>query len=93
MTTSTRAATQTLNALLARMQYRADPHADATMASILGPWTRPSDSAAALSAEGTRPTLAEQWQPQWKKLAAVSRTFEQWRDNRSIAGWRHWLAG
>lgn len=80
-----------LGTLLDRMQYCADPLADAVIARILGPWNQLTDSAAAaqiVAAGPTNMTLAIQWQMQWEKLAAVSRTFEQWPDNRSITDWQ-----
>ena len=81
------------NILTGRMQYRADPLADATIDCILGPWNHLPESVAAAKlmvagANSTKTLLAEQWQPQWQKLASVSRTFEQWSDNRNVIGWR-----
>ena len=81
------------NILMGRMQYRADPLADATIDRILGPWNHLPESLAAAkllvaSAESSKTLLAAQWQPQWQKLASVSRTFEQWSDNRNVIGWR-----
>ena len=73
----------TLNTLLDRMQYCADPLADATISNILGPWTLPPDTPVT-----SQPLLMAQWLPQWQKLAQVSQTFLQWSDNRSITDWK-----
>ncbi len=64
--------------LLDRMQYQADPLADATMRAIMGDWPQP-----AASANPPQPLL-----PQWKKLATVSRLFQQWQDNRGLIDWQ-----
>ena len=72
-----------MNALLDRMQFRADPLADATIADILGLWSQPVPNTPA-----AQPMLATNWQPHWQKLATVNRMFEQWPDNRSLASWR-----
>jgi hypothetical protein len=80
----------TLNSLLDRMQFRADPLADATINAILGPWEQLPDAAAIaqLAAANDWATLAPTWQAQWQKLAAVSRTFAQWTDNSAIDNWQ-----
>ncbi len=72
--------------VLDRMQYRADPLADATIAGILGDWISavPSEEASASQT---------QWGNQWEKLATVSRVFEQWPDNRSLVDWSAQRAG
>lgn len=90
MTASRAVLPDTLDTLLDRMQYRADPLADMTINDILGPWDQLADAAAAvkLQESGEAATLAAQWQPQWQKLAAVTQTFAQWTDNGSISGWR-----
>ena len=95
MTASSAVAPDSLHTLLDRMQFRADPLADDTIANILGPWHQLPDAAAAVAllAAGNRSTLAMQWQPQWQKLATVSQTFEQWTDNRSISEWEATRAG
>ncbi len=59
---------------LAQMQYLADPLADATIASILGPWP--------LSPDANGP--AEHWQ----KIAQVNRQFEHWTSNQGLMNWR-----
>jgi ER-bound oxygenase mpaB/B'/Rubber oxygenase, catalytic domain len=64
--------------LLDHMQYQADPLADATMRAIMGDWQQPAASA----------NQSERLQPQWKKLATVSRLFQQWHDNRGLIDWR-----
>jgi hypothetical protein len=68
-----------LNTLLDRMQYRADPLADDTISRILGAWNLAPMAA-------SNPTALAQ--PQWQKLAAITQTFTQWQDNRSINDWR-----
>jgi hypothetical protein len=66
--------------LLDRMQYEADPLADSTIAAILGPWQRPHVSA-------TRAELLEENASRWELLAAVSRVFDDWKDNTSVERW------
>ena len=90
MTASRAVLPDTLDTLLDRMQYRADPLADRTINDILGPWGQLPDAVAAvkLLASGEASTLVAHWQPQWQKLAAVTQTFAQWTDNGSISGWR-----
>ena len=83
MNPSNNARSDTLNTLLDRMQYCADPLADATITNILGPWTLPQDAPVT-----SPPLLMAQWLPQWQKLAQVSQTFLQWSDNRSITDWK-----
>ena len=56
------------DAVLDRMQYRADPLADETIARIVA------------SQEGGGST-------QTATLAAITRVFEQWSDNRSLVDW------
>ena len=77
-----------LNTRLDRMRFRADPLADRTIASILGPWAQLPDAAAAaqIAATGNWAAQAATWQTQWQKLAAVSRAFAGWSDNRAIDG-------
>jgi hypothetical protein len=65
---------------LDRMQYEADPLADAAIAAILGPWQ--SVHAAATPAE-----LVAANAERWQLLADVSRVFEDWTDNASVAHW------
>ena len=86
MNPSIDAAPLVTEALLDRMQYRADPLADTTMSSILGPWNF-------LLTDASPKVLATTWQPQWEKIAIVSQTFAQWPDNRSIANWQGLGAG
>lgn len=62
---------------LDRMQFRADPLADDTMAAVMGPWPV-TDNEGMLAA----------WQSQWKKIAAVTREFAHWTSNEKIADWR-----
>jgi hypothetical protein len=91
----TPSATKSSHDLLDRMQYRADPLADATIENILGPWQQPGPRAVAEPGSGDhRPTIASlvgvagQWQQQWQKLATVTEQFQQWPDNASIDAWR-----
>ena len=72
------------------MQYHADPLADATIATILGPWENLPNApmAVELQRAGNFSTLAAQWQPQWQKLATITQTFARWSDNRSITDWQ-----
>ncbi len=67
---------------LDRMQYEADPLADSTIAAILGPWQ-------GLHASATRAELLAENAHRWELLGAVSRVFEDWKDNASI---EHWVA-
>ena len=84
-----------LNTRLDRMRLRADPLADRTIASILGPWAQLPNAAAAaqIAAIGNWAAQAATWQTQWQKLAAVSRAFAGWSDNRAIDGWQATGAG
>ncbi len=66
--------------LLDRMQYEADPLADSTIAAILGPWQ-------GLHASATRAELLADNAGRWERLAAVSRVFDDWKDNASIERW------
>ena len=66
--------------LLDRMQYEADPLADGTIAAILGPWRQVHVSA-------TRAELLAENASRWELLAAVSRVFDDWKDNASIERW------
>ena len=84
------------NALLDRMQYQADPLADATINNILGDWLLPNippehaSGDAVLGAQSQSQTQTQwqmQWQPNWQKLAMVSAIFEQWTDNQNLVEW------
>lgn len=66
--------------LLDHMRYQADPLADAAIASILGTWEQPSESAPVLQLLSANAT-------QWERLATVSRVFAQWDSNRSVEHW------
>jgi hypothetical protein len=68
------------NELLDRMQYEADPLADGTIAAILGPWQGVHDCA-------TRDELLACNAVRWELLAAVSRVFDDWKDNAGIEQW------
>ena len=69
------------DALLDRMEYQADPLADATIAAILGPW---ADAAGSATAAGLQSAHAGHWQ----RLEAVNRVFAQWETNRGVETWR-----
>ena len=69
--------------LLDRMEYQADPLADATIAAILGPWD--ATAAAAPVAVGALQSLHAE---QWRRLEAVNRVFAQWETNLGIETWR-----
>ena len=66
--------------LLDRMQYEADPLADRTIAAILGPWQ-------GLHASATRAELAAQNAARSERLAAVTRVFDDWKNNASVQRW------
>ncbi len=66
--------------LLDRMQYEADPLADRTIAAILGPWQ-------GVHARATPEALLAGNAERWERLAAVSRVFEDWKDNASLEHW------
>ncbi|HJW10727.1 MAG TPA: oxygenase MpaB family protein [Albitalea sp.] len=68
------------NEQLDRMQYEADPLADAAIAAILGPWQ-------GVHAAATPVELVAANAERWQLLAAVSRVFEDWTDNASITHW------
>lgn len=61
-------------ARLAHMQYVADPPADSTIASILGPWPMSPD--------------ADSQARHWQKIAQMSRQFEHWKTNQSLVNWQ-----
>ncbi len=67
--------------LLDRMQYQADPLADATIAAILGPWQP-------LAATATAVELASTYALQWQRLDLVSKVFAQWDLNQHLVDWR-----
>jgi hypothetical protein len=66
------------NDQLDRMQFRADPLADDTMAAIMGPW---ADAANAFPQD-------PEWEKQWKKIAAVNRVFGDWTSNENLSAWQ-----
>jgi hypothetical protein len=69
------------DALLASMQYVADPLADATVSAILGPWEEQygaSDTGQLKAVQATR----------WAKLAIVSAQMQQWESNGRLADWQ-----
>ena len=66
--------------LLDRMQYEADPLADRTIAAILGPWQN-------VHAQATPSELLDGNADRWRLLAAVSRVFDDWKDNASLRRW------
>jgi hypothetical protein len=68
------------NDFLDRMQFEADPVADAAVAAVLDPWSEAhaGTSHAELLAANAR---------QWELLGAVNRVFDDWKDNASIARW------
>ena len=66
--------------LLDRMQYEADPLADRTIAAILGPWQN-------VHAQATPSELLDGNADRWERLAAVSRVFDDWKDNASLRRW------
>lgn len=66
--------------LLDRMQYAADPLADNTIAAILGPWQ-------GLHASATGAELLAENADRWALLGAVSRVFDDWKDNASLEQW------
>lgn len=83
-----------LQTLLQRMQYCADPLADTTIETIVGPWIGLPDATVAHSLEAASwQALLAQWAPQWQRLATVTQTFAHWTDNRSITNWRASGAG
>ena len=68
------AESQVSRARAAHMRYLADPLADTTMATILGPWPLTYDAAGQAA--------------QWQKIAQVNRQFEQWKTNLSLLNWQ-----
>jgi ER-bound oxygenase mpaB/B'/Rubber oxygenase, catalytic domain len=66
------------NDQLDRMQFRADPLADDTMAAIMGPW---ADAANAFPPD-------PEWEKQWKKIAAVTKVFGDWASNGNLSAWQ-----
>lgn len=72
------------DAALDRMQYRADPLADDTVARIVGAW--PATSASA-SASATAEVHLERNHAQWQRLDAATRAMSQWQGNAALAAW------
>lgn len=70
------------NALLDRMQYRADPLADSAIAHAIS-------SADVLhgTTEDSAIGLAAARQPSWRRLSAITRIFGDWTDNAVLARW------
>jgi len=68
------------NDFLDRMQFEADPVADAAVAAILGPWQD-------VHAATTHAEMLSANARQWELLGAVNRVFEDWKDNASVARW------
>jgi len=67
--------------LLARLQYEADPPADAAVARIVGNWAEmPSDASAQ--------QLRDAHQAQWDRLQQATALLQQLGDNGSLALWR-----
>lgn len=62
------------DALLDVMEMHADPLADHTIATLLGPW---ADTAA----------LAPPDAPQWQRIVGVNQALAQWSDNAALATW------
>lgn len=80
------------DAMLDRMQYLADPLADATINNILGDWPSPNLPSEMHPEDSSgNAVLSAQWQtqlqPNWQKLAMVSAIFDQWTDNQNLVGW------
>ena len=69
------------DAVLDRMQFRADPLADDTIARIVGPWqTAPSSS--------TADELIACNCKHWQRLDAATRAMSQWHSNGALADWQ-----
>jgi ER-bound oxygenase mpaB/B'/Rubber oxygenase, catalytic domain len=64
---------------LDRMQFRADPLADDTMAAIMGRWP---------VIENESESISVAWQSQRDKIAVVTREFANWTSNEKIARWQ-----
>ncbi|CAN5691241.1 hypothetical protein BH11PSE12_BH11PSE12_19900 [soil metagenome] len=62
------------DARLEQMQYLADPLADNTIATLLGPWSVPV-------------TLANQ-SMHWQKICLVNQQFDQWQTNQNLQAWQ-----
>ncbi len=69
------------DAALDRMQFRADPLADDTIARIVGPWqAAPSSS--------TADELIACNCKHWQRLDAATRAMSQWHSNGALADWQ-----
>ncbi len=64
---------------------RADPWADEAIAAIVGRWPLPPFLQAGV---GLLPSV-DHAQPQWAKLAAVTRVFAEWQTNNGLIGWQN----
>jgi ER-bound oxygenase mpaB/B'/Rubber oxygenase, catalytic domain len=71
--------------LLDRMQFRADPLADETMAKIMGDWDNLNASDESAGGVFSR---SPEWQNQWKKIAAVTKVFGDWTTNENLGAWQ-----
>ena len=74
------------DAELDKLQWVADPHADETVARILGPWTGHPARGLAATAEaacGDPRTAAR-----LKRVDDLNAVIRSWQDNAGIAGWR-----
>ena len=69
------------DAVLDRMQFRADPQADDTMPRIVGPWQ-------AAPASTTADEIVARNRAHWQRLDAATRAMSQWHSNGGLADWQ-----
>lgn len=70
------------------MQWLADPHADDTVAAILGPWTAPAPRAAELAASAAEATADPETAERLQRIDALNAVLRTWQDNAGVAAWR-----
>ena len=73
------------------MQWVADPHADDTVAAILGPWPVPAPqapSAGGLAASAAQATSAADIASRMQRIDDLNAALRAWQDNAGVAGWR-----
>ena len=70
---------------LDEMQWIADPHADDTVAAILGPWPAPAPRAGLLAASAEAATADPETEARLKRIDELNATLRTWQDNAGVA--------
>lgn len=69
------------------MQWIADPHADDTVAAVLGPWPQPAPRASGLGASAGEVTADAETRSRLERIEDLNAAFRTWGDNAQVAGW------